>query len=124
MAYDTIGMEVVRRRSQVAAYRSQDATGTVVKVARKYVTVEFPSELAHGTPSQAQFEKETGYERADGYTGMRYSRIATAQEWAGIDRCKVLVAKLHRQGIHITSQANATLDQVEAVARIFNVEEG
>lgn len=112
-----VGQEVVRRGREKYG---EDRPGTVVKVARKYCTVEFPREGYH--PFTAEFDKETGLERGDMNYPQHLANIKTAEEWAAIDRHSALRKALYKAGVEFTYKAKLTLEQIEAIAKIVGVE--
>jgi hypothetical protein len=116
MTYE-VGQEVVQRATQRRG--DTERVGTVVKVSRKYCTVEFKSYL--GFASTLEFDKETGFERSNGF--MPASQIQTADEWAALDRRSRTVDALRQIGVSITNgKSSITNEQVEAVANIFAVQ--
>lgn len=113
-----VGQEVVRRGRRKYG---EDITGTVIKVARKFCTVEFPrGEL--GYSFTAEFDKETGIERGDKDYPQYLAQIKTAEEWAAIDRYFALVAALRDAGIELGHRASLTPEQIEGIAEIVGID--
>jgi len=121
MSYE-VGQEVIRRSRNSG--HVTDRTGTVVRVARKYCTVEFPSHIPDCRPVTAEFDKRTGLARMSGNYSPD-SQIKTPEEWAEVDRKRDLTQALRRAGVEVRSNL-FTLEQVEAIAAIVGAktEEG
>lgn len=120
MAYDQIGMEVVRKAT-LSRY-DHDRNGTVIKVARKYCTVEFTYEIGNSGKTNKlteEFEKDTGWARSNGYSPSH--RIKTAEEWAADARAKKLAVALRKKGVEVRSTM-LTPEQIEAIAAIVGVD--
>jgi hypothetical protein len=113
-----VGQEVVRRGRE---RYGKDITGTVIKVARKFCTVEFERE-ALGYSFTAEFDKETGIERGDRNYPQRLAVIKTAEEWAAIDRSDALVAALRSVGIEFSYRAKLLPERIiEAIAEVVGI---
>ena len=124
MAYDQIGMKVASENPSSVRYGVGRKVGTVVSVARKYVTVAFPSPPDSGcNPSTTQFDKVTGLERGNMQYPQLLARIKTPAEWAAIDRRKALIAGLRTAGIDFCfSVSNRITDgQLEGLAAVMGV---
>jgi hypothetical protein len=110
-----LNQTVIRR-----APRSNEMIGKVVKVARKYCTVEFTSK-AYGSTFTIEFDKETGVERdAPMYGVDRQARIKTLDEWAEHDATKRRSEALHALGM--TLPRAITPEQVFQIAKVMGVE--
>lgn len=105
-----VGQTVIER-----GQRSQRA-GTVVKVARKYCTVEY----AVGWGMQTcEYDKNTGFQREESFGLGR--RIKTAEEWEKRDRARAVRVFLREAGVEFTFAFKGTDEQVEAIAAVMGI---
>jgi hypothetical protein len=116
-----VGQKVECRGGMEGSRGREPKAGTVVKVARKYCTVEFPTHYGVRT---GEFDKETGIERGDKDYPQHLTSIKTPEEWAAIDCREDLIHELLRHGVdvRVMGRSRLPLETIEALAEVMGIE--
>lgn len=112
----TVGQEVLLIGYNQRRYKADPDTGVVVKVARKYVTVESGDKYKRTT----DFDMETGYARGEYGSNVR---CVTPEQYAEQKVRVDVTAALRTAGVEFRYSAqNLTNDQLAAILAIVTGE--
>lgn len=89
----------------------------VVKVARKYVTVKSSDRWR----TESQFERDTGYEKSDGYSQYRRQLVVSEYQW-NADRKRDAVYNEFHRAIQNKYHSEADEADIRAAAKLLGIE--